>query len=95
MAASRRTAITDPISKNRRTVRTRPRQVYGNKETLYERHLLFNNIVDASHITMCERSEAVALSLRAVLSQRWIQIEQTYEREASMAAMLRLTEMNR
>ena len=94
MAASPRTAITDPISKIAAQYERGPVKFTGTKEA-HERHLLFDNIVDASHVTMRERFEAVALSVRAVLSQRWIQIEQTYECEASMAAILRLAEMNR
>jgi glycogen phosphorylase len=58
-----------------------PRKVLGTDEALYERHLLFDNIVDASQVTHRERYEAVARSVRDVLSQRWVRTEQTYERE--------------
>jgi starch phosphorylase len=53
----------------------------GTEEALYERHLLFDNIVDVSHVSLRERFEAVARSVRDILSQRWIRTEQTYERE--------------
>jgi len=53
----------------------------GTEEALYERHLLFDNIVDASQVTLRERFEAVARSVRDILSQRWIRTEQTYDRE--------------
>ena len=53
----------------------------GTDEALYERHLLFDNIVDVSHAGLRERFEAVARSVRDVLSQRWIRTEQTYDRE--------------
>ncbi|HTW86833.1 MAG TPA: glycogen/starch/alpha-glucan phosphorylase [Candidatus Binataceae bacterium] len=53
----------------------------GNEEALYERHLLFDNILDAGHVTLRERFEAVALSVRDILSQRWIHTERTYDRE--------------
>ena len=53
----------------------------GTDEALYERHLLFDSIVDASQVTHRERYEAVARSVRDVLSQRWIRTEQTYESE--------------
>src|SRR3984893_9769161 len=53
----------------------------GTEEALYERHLLFDNIVDASQLSLRERFEAVARSVRDILSQRWIRTEQTYERE--------------
>jgi starch phosphorylase len=40
---------------------------------------LFDNVVDASRSSLRERFEAVARSVRDVLSQRWIHTEQTYE----------------
>ena len=58
-----------------------PIKFTGSEEALYERHLLFDNIVDASQASLRERYEAVARSVRDVLSQRWIRTEQTYERE--------------
>ncbi len=56
-------------------------ELAGSEEALYERHLLFDNVVDASHVSLRERFEAVARSVRDILSQRWIRTEQTYERE--------------
>ena len=53
----------------------------GTEEALYERHLLFDNVVDASQVSLRERFEAVARSVRDVLSQRWIRTEQTYDRK--------------
>jgi glycogen phosphorylase len=55
-------------------------EVVGNADALYERHLLFDNVVDPAATTARERYEAVARSVRDVLSQRWIHTEQTYER---------------
>jgi starch phosphorylase len=48
---------------------------------LYERHLLFDTIKDPATIVPRERFEAVARSVRDVLSQRWVLTERTYERE--------------
>ena len=48
---------------------------------LYERHLLFDNVKDPTAVTARERFEAVAHSVRDVLSQRWVRTEQTYQRE--------------
>src|SRR4029077_17902064 len=48
---------------------------------LYERHLLFDNIKDLTAVGDRERFEAVARSVRDVLSQRWVLTEQTYESE--------------
>ena len=42
---------------------------------------MFDNIVDAPEIGPRERYEAVARSVRDVLSQRWLQTERTYARE--------------
>ena len=48
---------------------------------LYERHLLFDNVKDPAAVSARERFEAVAHSVRDVLSQRWVQTEQTYHQE--------------
>ena len=50
-------------------------------DALYERHLLFDNVVDPAAVGARERFEAVARSVRDVLSQRWVRTEKTYERE--------------
>src|SRR5271154_2961202 len=81
MAASPKTATPDLISKLIAQYGCGPIKFSGTDEAFYERHLLFDNVVDASHVTMRERYEAVARSVRDVLSQRWIRTEQTYERE--------------
>jgi starch phosphorylase len=52
----------------------------GTGDALYERHLMFDNVVDAAAVGPRERYEAVARSVRDVLSQRWLRTEQTYER---------------
>jgi len=48
---------------------------------LYERHLLFDNIKDPSRTSAREEYEAVAHSVRDVISQRWLLTNKTYERE--------------
>jgi glycogen phosphorylase len=57
-----------------------PIQFTGTGDALYERHLMFDNVVDAAAVGPRERFEAVARSVRDVLSQRWLRTEQTYER---------------
>src|SRR4030095_2905381 len=52
----------------------------GTENAFYERHLVFDNIVELTTAGARERFEAVALSVRDVLAQRWVQTEQTYER---------------
>jgi starch phosphorylase len=53
----------------------------GTDEALYERHLLFDKAVDVAAATPRDRFEAVARSVRDVLSQRWVLTEKTYERQ--------------
>ena len=58
-----------------------PVQFTGTSDALYERHLMFDNVVDPKKVGARERYEAVARSVRDILSQRWCLTEQTYERE--------------
>jgi len=80
MAASSKTTISD-LSTIAAQYGCGPVKFAGAEEALYERHLLFDNIVGANEITLRERYEAVARSVRDILSQRWIQTERTYQRE--------------
>jgi len=56
-----------------------PVQFTGTPDALYERHLLFDNVVDLKAAGPRERFEAAARSVRDVLSQRWLLTEKTYE----------------
>ncbi len=56
-------------------------QFAGTDEALYERHLLFDNIISLAAASPRDRFEAVARSVRDVLSQRWVHTEDTHERE--------------
>ena len=56
-----------------------PVQFSGTDEALYERHLLFDSCVDLATATARDRFEALARSVRDVLSQRWLLTEKTYE----------------
>jgi starch phosphorylase len=58
-----------------------PVQFTGTGDALYERHLLFDQVVDPAEVGARARYEAVARSVRDVLSQRWVRTEKTYERE--------------
>jgi starch phosphorylase len=53
----------------------------GTDEALYERHLLFDNIVALEAATARDRFEAIAHSVRDILSQRWLLTERTYEQK--------------
>ena len=52
----------------------------GTGDALYERHLLFDNVVAPATASPRDRYEAVARSVRDVLSQRWLRTEGVYER---------------
>src|SRR5687768_8026210 len=56
-------------------------QFSGTDDAIYERHLVFDNVMEEKMIGRRERFEAVARSVRDVLSQRWVRTETTYERE--------------
>src|SRR5262245_41905591 len=56
-------------------------QFSGAASALYERHLVFDNVMDAAVTGPRERFEAFARSVRDVLSRRWIDTETTYARE--------------
>jgi starch phosphorylase len=58
-----------------------PIQFVGTDNALYERHLLFDNVVALTAAGALERFQALARSVRDVLSQRWLLTEDTYERE--------------
>lgn len=57
-----------------------PIQFSGTKDGLYERHLIFDNIIDLPSTGLREKYEALAHSVRDVLSQRWILTEKVYNR---------------
>ena len=65
----------------RRQYGDEPLELFGTETALYERHLVFDNVVDAGAVGAREQFEALARSVRDVLSQRWIKTESTYARE--------------
>src|SRR6266702_2767319 len=58
-----------------------PIQFTGADDALYERHLMFDNVMEATTIGARERFEAIARSVRDILSQRWVCTNKAYERE--------------
>ena len=58
-----------------------PIEFTGTHNALFERHLLFDNIVPPAAASPRDRFEAVAHSVRDILSQRWLHTNETYERE--------------
>ena len=55
-------------------------QFSGRPDALFERHLLFDDIIDPATAGAREKFEAAARSIRDVLSQRWVQTERNYDR---------------
>ena len=56
-------------------------QFSGTDNSLYERHLLFDNVADRAASDARMQFEACAHSVRDILSQRWVHTENTYARE--------------
>jgi len=57
-----------------------PVQLTGTGNALYERHLMFDNVAAPEVVGPREHYEAIAHSVRDILSQRWLRTEQTYKR---------------
>jgi hypothetical protein len=53
----------------------------GTENAFYERHLIFDRVIDPGVATARERFEAFAHSIRDTLAQRWVLTRKTYERE--------------
>jgi starch phosphorylase len=80
MSDKKTAAPLDAMSVLRRQYGCGPVELTGTPDALYERHLLFDNVVDPAAASSRQRYEALARSVRDVLSQRWVRTEQTYER---------------
>jgi glycogen phosphorylase len=80
-AAAPVSAGPDGTAKLREQYGCGPVQFAGTDNALYERHLIFDNIVKPTAIGARERFEAFARSVRDILSQRWLLTEDVYERE--------------
>jgi glycogen phosphorylase len=78
IAASRTKAAQEDPSTLLKQYGCGPIQFMGT-DGLYERHLHFDNVIDERSIGPRERFEAVARSIRDVLSQRWVLTDRTYE----------------
>lgn len=58
-----------------------PVKLSGDPNALYERHVTFDQVVPDTDTTDRDKFEAIARSVRDVLSQRWVKTEQTYQRQ--------------
>ena len=55
-----------------------PIKLSGVSDAFYERHITFDQVVADTDTTARDKFEAIARSVRDVLSQRWLKTEQTY-----------------
>src|SRR6476646_2840142 len=53
----------------------------GTENAFYDRHLIFDRVIDPEVATARERFEAFASSVRDTLAQRWVLTKKTYDRE--------------
>src|SRR5260370_19647243 len=53
----------------------------GTENAFYERHLLFDRVIDPKVASARERFEAFSSAIRDILAQRWVLTKTTYERE--------------
>ena len=58
-----------------------PIQFSGSHNAFYERHLIFDNVMALGAAGSRERFEALARSVRDLLSQRWVRSEEHYARK--------------
>ena len=58
-----------------------PIQFTGTNDALYERHLIFDHVIDPKRADPREQFEAAARSVRDIVSQRWLQTEKAYEQK--------------
>ncbi len=58
-----------------------PIEFAGTANALYERHLVFDEVIDPAAAGPRERFVAIARSVRDILSQRWTKTENTYSRD--------------
>ena len=52
----------------------------GTDDAFYERHLVFDNVIELMAAGARERFEAFARSVRDIFSQRWVHTEKAYAR---------------
>ena len=80
-ASSKRRKLPDPAALIDMQYGCGPVHFAGTDEALYERHLLFDSGVNVTEATARDRFEALARSVRDILSQRWLLTEKTYEEQ--------------
>jgi starch phosphorylase len=67
--------LDDPLSR----FNCGPIKFSGSGNAFYERHLTFDQVTPLTRVTPRDQFEAIARSVRDILSQRWVRTEQTYQ----------------
>src|SRR4029079_1554395 len=80
-APTKRIAPVDPAQLINTQYGCGPVQFAGASDALYERHLLFDSGINVWAATARDQFEALARSVRDILSQRWLLTEKTYEQQ--------------
>ena len=80
-APTKRIAPVDPAQLINTQYGCGPVQFAGASDALYERHLLFDSGINVAAATARDQFEALARSVRDILSQRWLLTEKTYEQQ--------------
>jgi starch phosphorylase len=60
----------------------------GSEDGLFERHVMYDNVVNTKATGQREQFAAFARSVRDILSQRWVLTNDTYERENPKRGLL-------
>jgi starch phosphorylase len=68
----------DDTSRLLRQYGVAPEVIAGSDSALYERHLVFDKVMERRETGARERFEALARAVRDVLAQRWVRTEETY-----------------
>jgi hypothetical protein len=69
----------EQIAKLRSQYGCGPVEFAGTANALYERHLVFDDVIDVAAAGPRERFAALARSVRDILSQRWIRTEDIFQ----------------
>jgi starch phosphorylase len=75
--------VSDELAKLRARYACGPVDLTGTDNALYERHLVFDHVIEPAAASPRDSFEAFAWSVRDILSQRWVLTEKTYERKNS------------
>ena len=73
-------ANSDELAKRLQGYGCGPIHFAGTDNSLYERHLVFDDVIPVQTAGPREQFEAVARSVRDVVSQQWLKTEETYDR---------------